>query len=142
MIFCDTSAAAKLYVPEVESAAVRQLLESDDEVCASELLRVELMAVFHRRLREAKWEPSEFRAAVRQFESDDVGGFWNWLPLDRVVIEAASKTYLTLPDSLFLRSADCLHLVTGRHYNFDEILTYDAQQAKAGSALAIHPVQA
>lgn len=52
---------------------------------------------------------------MRQFENDAVGGFWAWLPLDRVVIEAAAKTYLTLPDSVFLRSADCLHLVTALH---------------------------
>jgi ferredoxin len=39
MILCDTSAAAKLYVPERESAAVRRRLEAEDEVCLSELAR-------------------------------------------------------------------------------------------------------
>lgn len=55
MIFCDTSAVAKLYVAERESPAVRTLLESDDQVLVSELVRAELMAVFHRQLRERKW---------------------------------------------------------------------------------------
>ena len=53
MIFCDTSAVAKLYVPERESVAVRRLLEAEDEVCLSELARPELMGVFHRRWRES-----------------------------------------------------------------------------------------
>ena len=62
MIFCDTSAVAKLYVAERESPAVRTLLESDDQVLVSELVRAELMAVFHRQLRERKW--TQRRAAV------------------------------------------------------------------------------
>src|SRR5271163_2206805 len=106
MIFCDTSAAAKLYVPERESAAVRLLLEAEDEVCLSELARPELMGVFHRRLRERKWTQADFLAAVRQFSQDDLGGFWTWLPLSRPITEAAAMTYATLPKTVFLRSSD------------------------------------
>jgi uncharacterized protein with PIN domain len=57
MIFCDTFTIAKLYVPEPESTVVRRRLEAEDEVCVSELARLELMGVFHRRLREGKWTP-------------------------------------------------------------------------------------
>ena len=137
MIFCDTSTAAKLYVPERESAAVRQRLESEDEVYVSELVRVELMAVFHRRLREGKWSHADFTTAVRQFSQDDISGFWTWLSLDNLISEAAAKTYSTLPDSVFLRSADCIHLVTGVHHNFAEIYTHDAHQAIAATALGM-----
>jgi len=141
MIFCDTSALAKFYVPERESAAVRALLESEEEVCASELARPELMAVFHRRLREKKWTRPDFLAAVRQFSKDDVGGFWTWLPLGKAVIEAAAQTYATLPDTIFLRSADCLHLVTALRHNFAEIHSYDKHQADAAAALGIKTVR-
>lgn len=54
MIFCDPSAITKFYVTELESPAVRQCLEAEDEVYVSELVRVELMGVFHRRLLEGK----------------------------------------------------------------------------------------
>jgi predicted nucleic acid-binding protein len=137
MILCDTSAVAKLYVPERESPAIRRLLEAEDEVCLSELARPELMGVFHRRLREKKWTRANFLAAVRQFTHDDMGGFWTWLPLDLTTIEAAAKTYLTLPENVFLRSSDCLHLVTALRHNFSEIYTYDAHQAAAASAFGI-----
>ncbi len=93
MIFCDTSTAAKLYVPEIQSAAVRRVLEAEDAVCVSELFRVELAAVFHRRLREGRWTAADFRAAVRQFSRDDIAGFWTWLPLDRAVTEGAARTF-------------------------------------------------
>jgi predicted nucleic acid-binding protein len=140
MIFCDTSAIAKLYVVEKESPAIRARIEAEDEVLVSELARVELMGVFHRQLREKKWTREKFLTAVRQFANDDIGGFWTWAPLDTTVIEAAARTYTTLPDTVFLRSADCLHLVTARHHNFSEIHTYDTHQKTAAIALGLNPV--
>lgn len=142
MIFCDTSAVAKLYVPERESGAVRLLLEAEDEVCLSELARTELMGVFHRRLREKKWTQADFRAAVRQLSQDDLGGYWTWLPLSSTITEAAAMTYATLPETVFLRSSDCLHLVTALHHNFAEIVTYDAHQAAAATVLGLKAVTA
>ena len=142
MILCDTSAAAKLYVPERESSAVRRRLESEDEVCLSELARVELPAVFHRRLREKKWTRQEFLAAIRQYAHDDVAGFWTWLPLNQSITEAAARIYTTLPETVFLRSSDCLHLVTALHYHFPEICTYDAHQTLGASALGLRAITA
>ena len=140
MIFCDTSTVAKIYVPETESKAVRERLEAEERVHVSELVRPELMAVFHRRLREGKWTRSDFSAAVRQFSADDLGGFWTWLPLDATITEAAAKMYLTLPDSVFLRTADCLHLVTALHHNFPEVFTHDKHQVAAAAALGVTTV--
>ena len=140
MIFCDTSTVAKLYVSEAESAAVRLRLEAEDEVCVSELARAELMAVFHRRLREAKWTRADFSATVRQFSADDIGGFWTWLPLDGVIIGAAANTFATLPDNVFLRSSDCLHLVTALHHNFTDVFTHDKHQTAAAATLGLNPV--
>lgn len=137
MIFCDTSTVAKLYVPERESFAVRQRLEAEDEVCVSQLARPELLGVFHRRLREGTWTRDDFLAAVRQFSTDDIGGFWTWLSLDGAIIEAAAKTYTTLPDNVFLRLADCLHLVTALHHNFEEVHTHDKHQTIASPALGL-----
>lgn len=142
MIFCDTSTVAKLYVVETESKAVRRLLEAADQRFVSDLVRVELMAVFHRQLREKVWSREKFDVAVRQFNADDIGGFWTWIPLDAAIIDAAAKTLVTLPDTVFLRAADCLHLVTGLHHNFPEIYTYDKHQALAAPALGLKPCQA
>jgi len=142
MILCDTSAVAKLYVPERESPAVRRRLEAEDEVCLSELARPELLGVFHRRWREKKWTRKEFLAATRQFAQDEIGGFWTWLPLDKSITEAAARTYATLPETVFLRSSDCLHLVTALHHHFTEICTYDARQSAAATALGLKAITA
>jgi hypothetical protein len=137
VIFCDTSAVAKLYVAERESPAVRTLLESDDQVLVSELVRAELMAVFHRQLRERKWTRDQFLLATRQFTQDDEVGFWTWLPLDSAIIASAARTYTTLPETVFLRSADWVHLVTALQHGFEELYTYDQRQAEAAYALGL-----
>ncbi|WP_404423044.1 type II toxin-antitoxin system VapC family toxin [Nibricoccus sp. IMCC34717] len=137
MIFCDTSALAKFYVPELESPAVRRGLEGEDEVYASALAKVELLGVFHRRWREGKWTQSDFNLCVRQFQKDDLSGFWRWVPLDDRIVDAAMGTFTTLSPSLFLRSSDCIHLVTALHQGFDSVYTYDAHQTLAASALGL-----
>jgi predicted nucleic acid-binding protein len=137
MILCDTSAVAKLYVPERESAAVRRRLEAEDEVCLSELARPELLGVFHRRLREKKWTRREFLASFNQFSRDDLAGFWTWLPLEKSITSAAAQIYATLPETVFLRSSDCLHLVTALHHRFTEICTYDLHQSAAALILGV-----
>jgi predicted nucleic acid-binding protein len=140
MIFCDTSTVAKLYVVEQESTSVRQRLEAEDEVYVSELVRTELMAVFHRKLRERRWTQAEFATATMQFTSDDLGGFWTWLPLDGQITLAAASVYSSLPANIFLRSADCLHLVTGLRHNFFEIFTHDRHQTDAAASLGMRPI--
>jgi predicted nucleic acid-binding protein len=137
MIFCDTSTLAKYYVPEAESAAVRVRLDAEDQVVFSELARAELMAVFHRRLREQTWSRREFEAVTRQFIKDEVSGYWSWRLLDSVIVDEAVKIYSMLPETIFLRTADCLHLVTALHHGFTEIHTHDVHQIRAASALGL-----
>lgn len=141
MLFCDTSTLAKYYVPEKDSAAVRVRLDEEDQVVLSELARAELMGVFHRRLREGKWTKDAFSATVRQFFKDDIGGYWSWLPLDGVIVEQSVKTFTTLPKTIFLRTADCLHLVTAIHYGFSEIHTHDSHQTQAAAALGMMAIR-
>jgi predicted nucleic acid-binding protein len=141
MLFCDTSTLAKFYVPEIDTSAVRAQLTNEDQVFFSELARAELMGVFHRRLRERKWTTQEFTAAIRQFSQDDIGGYWAWLPLDGLILEQAVKTLTTLPDTVFLRTADCIHLVTALHHGFKIIHTHDSHQINAVSALGLTAIR-
>ncbi len=140
MILCDTSTIAKYYVFEPESAAVRNRLDAEDAVCVSELVRVELMGVFHRRLRDGKWSRDEFLSAAGQFAADDIRGYWTWMPLNTTIVDAAAKTFTTLPTSVFLRASDCIHLVTAIHHHFAAIFTHDRLQTVAAATLGLEPV--
>jgi predicted nucleic acid-binding protein len=42
-----------------------------------------------------------------------------------------------LPDTVWLRTADCLHLVTSMHHGFTEIFTYDRNQSAAAASLGL-----
>jgi predicted nucleic acid-binding protein len=137
LIFCDTSTLAKYYVPEPENPAVRSRLDGAAQVALSELARIELMAAFHRQLREGKWTRRQFSAFVQQFTRDALGGQWTWLSLDHEIIDAGASLYLTLSAAIYLRASDCLHLVTALHHGFTEIHTHDRHQLRAASALGI-----
>ncbi len=140
MIFCDTSTLAKYYVPEPETAAVQSILDAADRVLLSELARTELMAVFHRRLREGKWSRGEFLAATRQLNHDDVAGLWTWVALDSAIAREAANAFVTLPETVFLRAADCLHLITALRHGFSDIHTHDHRQAAGASALGLRGI--
>ena len=47
------------------------------------------------------------------------------------------SVYTTLPETVFLRLADCLRLVTALHHNFAQIHTCDAHPTRAATALGI-----
>src|SRR5271166_721829 len=97
---------AKYYVPEAESAALAFRLDSEDAVVVSELARVELMSVFHRRMRERKWTRERFQVAAGQFNRDDALKYWSWSPVSSLIVTAASQLYLSLPESVFLRAGE------------------------------------
>jgi len=140
VIFCDTSTLAKFYVTESESVAVRTRLDREERVLASELAKVELMAVFHRRLRERSWTRTEFLAVVRQFTKDDVAGYWGWIPLETALMNQVARVYDTLPETVHLRTADCIHLITALQAGLTEIHTHDHHQIQAAAGLGLSVV--
>lgn len=141
MLFCDTSTLAKYYVPEKETEAVIRRLDAADRVVLSELAKTELMAVFHRRLREGNWNQDEFAAAIRQFQHDDAGLLWDWMPIEATITQQAAQAFATLPQRVFLRPADSLHLITALRHGFDTIYTHDVHQSNGAEALGLTSVQ-
>jgi predicted nucleic acid-binding protein len=112
-------------------------LDSEDTVIVSELARVELMSVFHRQLRERKWTKEYLQYVAGQFNRDNIAQYWTWVPLNNAIISTASQLYLSLPESVFLRASDCLHLVTALDHGFAELCTFDRHQCVAAPALGL-----
>ncbi len=61
-------------------------------------------------------------------------------PIDQMIVEQSVKTHATLPGDVFLRTADCLHLITALHHGFSVIHTHDAHQIKAAPPLGLTAV--
>jgi len=140
-MFCDTSTLAKYYIEEAESAAVRARMDEVEEVTLCALARVELMSVFHRCWREGIWSRAHFMRAATQLRQDELRRMWTWVPLDEAIIEYSSNVYLQLPDNIFLRASDCLHIATALRSNYLEIYTHDQRQAKAAEALGLNAMR-
>jgi predicted nucleic acid-binding protein len=64
---------------------------------------------------------SAFREVSAQFAQDCAAGLWQGLPVTPSLVEAATHAVRRLPQRLFLRSADALHLRRAREHGFDAI---------------------
>jgi predicted nucleic acid-binding protein len=140
MIVCDTSTLAKFYVNERESKAVRDRLNAEDQVFICAWGRAELMAVLHRQLREKKWNREIFVTVTQQFLRDDADGLWSWTPVDSELLSLAVQTYLTIPAEVFLRTADCVHLVSAIRWGYGDFYTHDTRQRAAAAYLGLNPL--
>ena len=98
---------------------------------------VELVAVFHRHLRECKINRVEFQTALEQFLSDQAAGVWTWFPVTKALIEESAVFFHTLKPSVFLRAADAIHLTCARRNGLKEIYTNDRHMLLACEAFGI-----
>lgn len=69
MIYFDTSYLSKCYLLEDGSVVVRQLASAQQQIACSELGQVELVAAFHRKLREGEIARTEFTACSNSSNS-------------------------------------------------------------------------
>jgi predicted nucleic acid-binding protein len=125
MSYFDSAFIAKFYVDEPESDAIRQLSESLADVHCVLLGRLEVASVFHRKWREGAFPDAAFREVSDQFADDCAAGLWQWLPITPALVEAATRAIRFLPKTVFLRSADALHLTCAREHGFEEIYSSD-----------------
>ena len=140
MLFCDTSTLAKYYVPEPESGAVARASTPRIRWFFPSWHGPRSWTSFTDSYASASGPRHEFLAVVRQFSTDEVGGYWTWVPLDSGIVEQVVRTYGTLPEDVFLRTADCLHIVTALRHGFTEIHTHDTHQRNGAGALGLTAV--
>jgi hypothetical protein len=123
--YFDSAFIAKFYLDEPGSEAVRSLAESLGEIRCVAIGRIEVAGVFHRKWRENAFSNLAFRETSDQFADDCAAGLWQWLPLTVALADAAASAIRRLPKSVFLRSADALHLTCAREHGLREIYSND-----------------
>jgi hypothetical protein len=122
---------AKCYLDEDGSAEVRALARNRDHIACSEYGRMELHAVLHRNLREG-WIPrTQLDVLFRQLDLDEKERLWTWLPLTERVMAEVASAFRVLPESVFLRTGDAIHLATARMNAFTEIWSGDLRLLSA-----------
>ena len=130
-LYLDSAYIAKCYLRERGTDAVLDLVESSSSRGSSELAMLEVVAVFHRHLREGKLSRAAFEETFERFKSEDADGVWQWIPVDSTLLGEAALSYRKLSSSLFLRSADCLHLVSARRAGFRQVHSNDKRLLEA-----------
>jgi predicted nucleic acid-binding protein len=125
VIYFDSVYIARCYLPEPGHAEVVALAARSRKIACAEIARIEVSSVFHRKLRESAITASVHRELCLQFEEDIGAGTWTLLPVTQALLSRAQAAYQTLPATLFLRSADCLHLCAAAEAGFKEVHSND-----------------
>jgi hypothetical protein len=125
MIYFDAAYIAKFYLDEPDSVRVRALAEDAGEVACCLHGKIEVLTVFHRKLRERAFSPRVFGALYEQFEADCKSALWEWVPLSAALVTALSERMRHLPARVFIRAGDALHLASAIEQGFGEIYSND-----------------
>ena len=124
MIYFDSSYLVRLYLADAGFAAVRELANSDSLVSAQHG-HAEVVAAFHRKMREGAISKSVYEATLEQFLHDARAGACKWLPLSEAILERLGATFANLPARLFLRAGDAVHLSTAAEARVREVYSND-----------------
>ena len=117
MIYFDTSYLVRLYYQDPGADQVRALARTDHVACAA-LGQAEMMAAFHRKLREGAIKPAAYAALVEQLQAHIKARAIQWLAQDWEILTRVRQTYRNLPAPVFLRGADAIHLGTAAEAGF------------------------
>lgn len=132
MIYLDTSYLVRLYYEDAGFVIVRELVATDHVACAVHG-QAEILAAFHRKLREGAITPKSYQALLDQFEADRETGAFHWLPIGPEVLERVRTAYAGLPKTVYLRGADALHLATAAANGFKAVYSNDSHLLAAAT---------
>jgi predicted nucleic acid-binding protein len=139
-IYVDSSALAKLYVPEAESELLDAFLHGRRGLMISELAITEVLSAVARRKREGELrakQANEIRDAVLV---DADSGAFDRLDLNPEVHREAERL-LFATDSLPLRTLDALHIALAFSGRASHILTFDRRMREAATQAGLNAIE-
>ena len=125
MIYFDTSYLVRLYYEDADWGKVRELAAGEHLACAWHG-QAEVLAAFHRKLRERAVKPAHYAAMLGQFTADSNAGAFQWLPLAQDALGRVARIFRILPPDVYLRAADALHLAAAAENGHKVIYSHDA----------------
>ena len=125
MIYFDTAYLLKCYIKEVGWEEVRALARQREMVACSAYGKMELHAALHRKLWEGEVTGRQLTTIFGQLELDESQRLWTWLSLTEFIMASVVDSFRTLPDRVFVRTADAVHLVTAKTNGFNDIYSND-----------------
>ena len=140
VIYFDTSALAKWYLPEEQSNEVEKYIQEHGPVVISELTLVEMRNLLARHRQEGNLDSSTEIKVFATFEEDIRQKFLICQPLTDGLARGAVNLLSVLSD-LPLRMIDAMHLAIAKEIQTDVLATADPVMANAGEKLGLSVVR-
>jgi len=137
MIYFDSCYIAKFYLAEPDSPNVIAFANNNADVGCLQIGKAEVIAVFHRKLREAIVDVSGFHLLCDQFDADCASGLWQWRLVDDNLLRLTAQRFRGIPATTFLRAADALHLTCAVEEGCSAIHTSDRHMIAAAPAFGL-----
>ena len=125
-IYLDSSALAKLYLPEDESDRLDDLLRGRRDLMISELAITEVLSAVTRRKREGLIDAEQAFQIRDALLADAGSGVFDLLNLDPAVHREAERLLLGNA-SLPLRTLDALHVALALSGSSSHMITFDVR---------------
>jgi hypothetical protein len=135
-VYLDTSALAKLYLPESDSDALEAALIGRTDLVISDLAVTELCSALGRRSGAGELDPSQARAIHARVLRDVREERYGRAELVPEVHREAERLLLG-SRTVHLRAADALHLALARASGAAALVTFDRRMRAAVDALGL-----
>jgi predicted nucleic acid-binding protein len=139
-VYVDSSALAKLYVPEPESDRLDAFLRGRRDLLISELTITEVLSAVARKRREGMLDVSQASEIRNAILADADSGSFSRLDLSPLVHREAERLLLHV-ESAALRTLDALHVALAQQGSAATIATYDARMRAAASHAGLRVVE-
>jgi uncharacterized protein len=136
-VYIDSSALAKLYLPELESDRLDQFLRGRRDLMISELAITEVISAVARRRREGALTARQANRVRDAVLSDAQSASFRRLDLNPTIHREAERMLLSA-ESIPLRTLDALHIALAISSKATYVATFDVRLAEAA---ALHGMQ-
>jgi len=134
-VYLDTSALAKLYVSEPDSATLEAAVVGRRDLIVSDLAVTELASAIARRTREGDLSAAHARRVYQRVLRDRATGEFRHAELTASVHREAERLLMGLGRGVALRAADALHLALAAAHATRVLITFDRRMRTAAEAL-------
>ena len=139
-VYVDSSAFAKLYVPEPESGILDEYLQGRSDVMISELMITEVISAVARRKREGLLDAKRAREIREAVMSDATSGCFRRVDITPAIHREAERMLLST-ESVSLRTLDALHIALALSGSARRLITFDTRLADAAALHGLQIVQ-
>jgi predicted nucleic acid-binding protein len=130
LVYLDTSALAKWYLPETGSDAFSDWMQTQTETCISSLTMTEFRCLLARKQRSQLLNPLQVQEVYAQFQEDiRTGQLLRYAVADEHFLNA--ELLIERLPSVALRTMDALHLSIAREIGIELLATADIVMEKA-----------